>query len=465
MPDYLLKFISSNKGDESDQMKPYSHEERFFAGQNFVVEDIDRMGAIFLTTKEGQSDLAFSVNLKHVFGFEESDDFIIEDLALHDNTQYVKDFAHNHLRNELYPHTPQGLSKSIGETVHYEGRLKPALHFSHKIAEGYYSREGAAEGAVVNWRAVDARGQRSIICIGSGFQTADGIGVVMEMSQDGAIVKWHELWDQLYVNSKYPGVIQAMGNYDVLETNVERLDPIRHDSIHQVLEILPLALAQPHNIFGTGTRFIVGAVSVKVGQPISIYGIEKVAGEDLLQCLYHQASLTPNMNISAYLDPLRAAIEDGLRYIGMHKIEFSRKPASPIEIATVPGQICMAILQAFTSKSQRMVTYSSNQIAVEFKEDRAGGGWKALERIMIRNAHRTVVPESGVVVVGAPKFKWMMLPYSRLVLSLKSFKLESAGGSLSHLDSSANKSREFNSKLSDREICSCCLRRYCICDP
>ncbi len=76
-----------------------------------------------------------------------------------------------------------------------------------------------------------------------------------------------------------------MGNYGVLETNVERLNPIRHDSVHQVLEILPLALAQPHNIFGMGARFIVGAVSVKVSQPISIYGIEKVVGEDLLQCV------------------------------------------------------------------------------------------------------------------------------------------------------------------------------------
>jgi hypothetical protein len=74
--------------------------------------------------------------------------------------------------------------KLIGETVHYEGRLKPALHFSHKIAEGYYSRKGA--GAVVSWRAEDARGQRSIVCVGSGFQTADGLGVVVEMSQDGA---------------------------------------------------------------------------------------------------------------------------------------------------------------------------------------------------------------------------------------------------------------------------------------
>jgi hypothetical protein len=129
-----------------------------------------------------------------------------------------------------------------------------------------------------------------------------------------------------------------MGNYDALETNVERLDPLRHDSILQVLEILPLALTQPHKIFGTGTRFIVGAVSVMVCQPISIYGIAKVVGEDLLQCLYNQASLTLNMS-EAYLDPLRAAIGDGLKYTGMHKIEFLRKPASPIEIDTVLGQI------------------------------------------------------------------------------------------------------------------------------
>jgi hypothetical protein len=68
------------------------------------------MGAFFLTTREGQSDdsdLALSVKGKRVFGFEESDDYILEDLALNDNTQYVKYFANYHLRNELYPHTQQ----------------------------------------------------------------------------------------------------------------------------------------------------------------------------------------------------------------------------------------------------------------------------------------------------------------------------------------------------------------------
>ena len=83
---------------------------------------------------------------------------------------------------------------------------------------------------------------------------------------------------------------------------------------------------------------------------------------------------------------------------------------------------------------------------------------------MNRNAHKTVVPDSGVVVVGAPKFKWMLLPYSKLVLSLKYYKLESHGGSISHIDTSANGSREFRSRLSDSEKCSRCLWKNCDCD-
>ena len=455
IPVYLLQFISTNKGDESDEMKLYSPPERYLPGENFIIQDIDRMGAIFLTTKEGQSDLAFSVKGKHVIGFAESDDYILEDVEQHDNTQYVKDFAPNHLKNVLYPHTSAGSGKSIGEMVHYESQLKSATLFSHKIAQ----MQIGGGGSVLIWRAADARGAKSIIYVGCGFKTSLGLGVVMEMSPEGVIMKWRELWDQLYFDSNYPCVIQAMYKYDVLETDIERAEPVHHDSILQVFEILPLALAQPQDMFGKGARFVVGAVSVKSAGPISIYGLKQIEGEELLQCLYDQASRTPNMNLSAYLDPLRAAIEDGLQYIAEHKIEQSRKAVSPIEIVLVPGQICMALLHAFTLKSHRKVSYAYNQIAVEFIAD----DWKAMEQIMNRNAHKTVVPDSGVVVVGAPKFKWMLLPYSKLVLSLKYYKLESHGGSISHIDTSGNGSREFRTRLSDRQICSCCLRKNCVC--
>ena len=126
LPDYLLRFISTNKGEESDLLKLYSHHERFYPGENWITDDIDRMGAIFLTTKEGQSDLAFSVKGKHVYGFAESDKYILEDVDVHENTQHVKDFARNHIKNELYPYTPPGSAKTIGEMVHYEGILKSA---------------------------------------------------------------------------------------------------------------------------------------------------------------------------------------------------------------------------------------------------------------------------------------------------------------------------------------------------
>jgi hypothetical protein len=71
---------------------------------------------------------------------------------------------------------------------------------------------------------------------------------------------------------------------------------------------------------GTGARFLAGAVKFESGVPIKLYGLAKFSGEDLLQCLHRQTSLTPYLNLLAYLDPLRAAIEDGLTYIGMQRI-------------------------------------------------------------------------------------------------------------------------------------------------
>ena len=170
------------------------------------------------------------------------------DVEQHENTQYVKDFAPNHLKHVLYPHTSAGSGKSIGEMVHYESQLKSATLFSHKIAQ----MQIGGGGSVLIWRAADARGAKSIIYVGCGFKTSLGLGVVMEMSPEGVIMKWRELWDQLYFDSNYPCVIQAMYKYDVLETDIERAEPVHHDSILQVFEILPLALAQPQDMFGKG---------------------------------------------------------------------------------------------------------------------------------------------------------------------------------------------------------------------
>jgi hypothetical protein len=60
-----------------------------------------------------------------------ADEYIPEDVEAHENTQHVKDFARNHIKNELYPYTAPGSAMSIGEMVRYEGILKSATLCSH----------------------------------------------------------------------------------------------------------------------------------------------------------------------------------------------------------------------------------------------------------------------------------------------------------------------------------------------
>ena len=450
-PMHILKFIATNKGPASDLLRLISPEVRYLPGENLITEKIDQTGAFILITPEGQSDLALSVEGRMVIGFPEDDDYILESVSLDKSTQYVKDFAVNHLKNELYPCTPPGMGRTIGEIVQYMPALKEGKLFSNKVAKKFGS-----SNAVI-WRAEIAQGEPIIINIGSGFRTADGLGVVLEMGQNGVILKWLELWDQAYFDSKYPCVIRNMSQYDLFETNKERLDQVCVESILQVFPILPAALIQPKDQFGKGARFLVGVVNVESDSPLAMYGLSVVKGEELLQCLHDQASLTPYMDLTSYTELLRAAIEDAIRDIAEHKIESARKPASFIEINLVPGEICMAILHALTLKTHREVTYKHNQLAVEFK----AVGWKALEPIMLRDATKTVVPDSGVVIVGIPKFKWMLMPYSKLVLSLESYTLLSPGESASHVD--VPKCHEYNVRLSDRQYCSFCIRKYCIC--
>jgi hypothetical protein len=113
----------------------------------------------------------------------------------------------------------------------------------------------------------------------------------------------------------------------------------------------------------------------------------------------------------------------------------------------------MSLLYIFTPKSLRAAAFTHNNLTIEYKD------WSALEPIMERNARETILSDGTKFVAGNPKFKWMMLPYSRLVVSLSSVRLLSRGGSASHLDTTKAGSREFNSKLTDSKYCKSCLRR------
>jgi hypothetical protein len=248
----------------------------YYPGSNFITEEFEMTGAIILHTPEGQTDLACRVQGKNVIGFAEDEDLVLEDLSLQSNSQYFKHLPAGQLRTELYSCTPPGMTRMIGEMVDYQPDMRDATLYSNKVAETFGSSN------VVNWRAENTRGEQIIINIGSGFQTADGLGVVLEMGQNGVVLKWRELWDQKYFNTKYPCVIQNMSQYDVLETNVEHSDQVCGKSILQVFPILPGALIQPKDQFGKGARFLVGVVNFESDSPMKIYGLNAVKGEELL---------------------------------------------------------------------------------------------------------------------------------------------------------------------------------------
>jgi hypothetical protein len=457
VPCYILDRI---RMDEGKELKLCILPERYEQGENFVIEHIEKEGAVFLVTASGESNLALRVQSNCYIAFQ-SDEYVLVTVEMEEDTQYVKHFPKDMIKNFLYPHTPAGHKKSIGQRAQYMPNNQVANLFSHQIAAATMLGLKCLSYPGINQYAVqDEIGRITMLSVGSGFQTAQGLGVVMEIDTSGSIVKWRELWDQDYFSKTFPCILQAMRGFYVLETDLQRSDPVLPQSILRIFPIKPLALAQQRDMFGEGAKFIVGTVEASMGEPIKIYGLRALSGEQLLGSLYYEAVICHKMQLESYCYPLRAAIEDGLQYIADYRPESSRKPPSPIELYMIPGEICMALLHQFTSNADRKeVKYVENHISVEYYDN-----WRGLEPIMKRNAKRTEVPGSGVVVAGAAKFKWMLLPYSKLVVSLEYYKLLTPGETASHLDTSRTKSREFTAKLTDKKVCRLCLRQTgCAC--
>jgi hypothetical protein len=80
----------------------------------------------------------------------------------------------------------------------------------------------------------------------------------------------------------------------------------------------------------------------------------------------------------------------------------------------MPGQICMSLLYKRTQQRGRKAAFTNNNLTIEYED------WKALESIMGRNAREIILSDGSKFEAGNAKFKWMMLPYSRLVVSLSS---------------------------------------------
>ena len=67
IPLYLLRFMESQIEDREFEVREVGMQE---AGQHIIIESIGEAGAVFLVTREGQSELAFPVTCYDVVCFD-----------------------------------------------------------------------------------------------------------------------------------------------------------------------------------------------------------------------------------------------------------------------------------------------------------------------------------------------------------------------------------------------------------
>jgi hypothetical protein len=424
-------------------------EERYIAGESVIVEDIATDGACILLTKNTQAELAFAVTRINVVAFRQTD-YIFQGQP-YAYTQYCYDLPKNYMENLVYPFVPQippGNSRSVGEMVAYNPKLKAATLFTAKVFRGAHEARTPLKSLTVQCLA----GEISLFC-GKGFQTTDMLGIVMELDESGVITKWRELWNQDYFTRNYPHVLKSLRSFYVLEIDRECTERVLPDHICRGFNVMPAALGGPQDMHGGGAVFIVGVVSNahQMGSPFVLNGVAALSGEELLTNIYDHVILIQKETLESYLPQLVCGIEDGLNAAVDYKAE-SSKGLSPIELR-MSGQICMAMLYKFTAERHRKVVYDSNTLTVEYAQ------WRELEPIMGRDARETELTDGQIFEAGKPKFKWMMLPYSRLVLSLQDFKLLSRGRTVSHLDTTGSGRKEYNAMLTDGKYCKLCLRK------
>ncbi len=83
VPGYILDRI---RLDEGKELMLCILPERYYKGENFVIEQIETVGAVFLVNACGESNLALSVQVKYYIGFQ-SDKYVMVTVEMEEDTQ------------------------------------------------------------------------------------------------------------------------------------------------------------------------------------------------------------------------------------------------------------------------------------------------------------------------------------------------------------------------------------------
>ena len=146
MPIYLMWFLRSNRIVE--ELTVREDDDLNIAGRHFIIETVDKEGALFLVTQFGQSDLvtAFAVTGYDAVCFPGNARYRLAG-QVKSHTQYVGEMPRGMLENWVYPqHIPVPVVDSVVSVVRFQPQNSPA------VMDAYHDASPSVErGSVVRY--------------------------------------------------------------------------------------------------------------------------------------------------------------------------------------------------------------------------------------------------------------------------------------------------------------------------
>ena len=303
------------------------------------------------------------------------------------------------------------------------------------------------------------------------------MGVIHHLNGFGDITAYQLLWDQNYIDRRFPRSVGALRPFYVLETNcMERGVEIKPAEILRTFFVNPLPLVTAADMSGHGNMAVLGIVKMRNSDPFgatvireddccpwAVQGVKATPPRELLEAVFvNNTCFSAGVNFEGLRMQLAAQIEDGIRDAAWGRSEEKGRRMSTIELRGLhPGQT-LSMLYRLTPASAYEVSYRANCLMLMYED------WDSLVTIMGRNARCTKIPSMTLTYeAGPPVFKWLMGPIERLAVTFSYFKLLNLPGTSSTTSNAGTEHalRERNSLLADRKQCWFCLRRNVIDDP
>ena len=277
--------------------------------------------------------------------------------------------------------------------------------------------------------------------VGQGFVTAQNVmGQILELDSAGNVLSYKKLFDQASLDQMFPRAVSAMNGEWVMISNQTSEHLIPQESIVRLSMVLPVALTSTNrsdNFFIAGVLQFPrdsqghgGAREPKV-RPVQAFGVQAVNPRDLIQMVHQITKMTATSALNSFLPALRAQLEDFILQSSVRKAEeeVSIRKRNNLDITAVQPEVVVALLHEMTpdADDSRSVGYCGNVLSIEWK-----GGWDVLESVFGRNCSRTAIPALGgnIFVAGNPRFKFLLLPFSKVEFSLQYTALLSAGAEM-----------------------------------